>query len=157
MEGWEDGKGKASGPVRLPSSVLSLQHLSQQITHPKSGPVIRAMVFPVVIYRCESQIIKKAERPRIDAFELWCWRRLSRVPQTARRSNQPIRKEINPEYSLEGLMLKVGTSKESISWKRSWSWERLKAGEEGSDREWDSWMASRTQWTWVWVNSREIA
>ena len=65
------------------------------------------MVFPVVLYRCESWIIKKAERQRIDAFKLWCWRRLLRAPWTARRSNQSIRKEINPEYSLEGLMLKL--------------------------------------------------
>ena len=65
------------------------------------------MVFPVLTYRCESWTIKKAEHQRIDAFELWCWRRLLRVPWTARRSNQPILKEINPEYSLEGLMLKL--------------------------------------------------
>ena len=67
--------------------------------------MVKAMVFPVVMYRCESWTIKKAEHPRIDAFELWCWRRLLRVPWTARGSNQSILKEINPEYSLEGLML----------------------------------------------------
>ena len=67
--------------------------------------IIRAMVFPVVMYGCESWTVKKAEHHRIDAFELWCWRRLLRVPQTARRSNQSIVKEINPEYLLEGLML----------------------------------------------------
>ena len=69
--------------------------------------LVKAMVFPVVIYRCESWTIKKAERWRIDAFELWCWRRLSRLLWTARRSNQPILKEINPEYLLEGLLLKL--------------------------------------------------
>ena len=69
--------------------------------------IVKAMVFPVVMYRCESWTIKKAERRRIDAFELWCWRRLLRVPWTARRSNQSILKEISPEYSLEGLMLKL--------------------------------------------------
>ena len=69
--------------------------------------LVQAMVFPVVMYRCESWTIKKAEHQRIDAFELWCWRRLLRVPWTARRSNQPILKEINPEYSLEGLMLQL--------------------------------------------------
>ena len=69
--------------------------------------LVKAMVFPVVIYGCESWTIKKAERQRIDAFELWCWRRLFRVPWTARRSNQSILKEISPEYSLEGLMLKL--------------------------------------------------
>ena len=68
---------------------------------------VKAMVFPVVMYGCESWTIKKAERRRIDAFELWCWRRLLRVPWTARRSNQSILKEISPEYSLEGLMLKL--------------------------------------------------
>ena len=69
--------------------------------------LVKAMVFPVVMYGCESWTIKKAERQRIDAFELWCWRRLLRVPGTARRSNQSILKEISPEYSLEGLMLKL--------------------------------------------------
>jgi len=69
--------------------------------------MVKAMVFPVVMYRCESWTIKKAEHQRIDAFELWCWRRLLRVPWTARRSNPWILKEINPEYSLEGMMLKL--------------------------------------------------
>ena len=69
--------------------------------------LVKAMVFPVVLYRCESHTVKKAESQRIDAFELWCWRRLFRVPWTSRRSNQSILKEINPEYSLEGLMLKL--------------------------------------------------
>ena len=69
--------------------------------------LVKPMVFPVVMYGCESWTIKKAERQRIDAFELWCWRRLLRVPWTARKSNQSILKEINPEYSLEGLMLKL--------------------------------------------------
>ena len=69
--------------------------------------ILKAIVFPVVMYGCESSTIKKAEHKRIDAFELWCWRRLLRVPWTARRSNQSILKEINPEYSLEGLMLKL--------------------------------------------------
>ena len=106
---------------------------------------------------------KKAEHQIIDAFKLWCWRRLLRVPWTARRSNQSILKKINPEYSLEGLMLNLklqyfGISsgiqyKELTHWKGPWCWERLKAGREGDDRWWDGWMASLTQWTWVWVNS----
>ena len=75
-------------------------------TLPTKVHLVKAMVFPVVMYRCESWTIKKAECWRIDAFELWCWRRLLRVPWTAKRSNQPILKEISPEYSLEGLMLK---------------------------------------------------
>ena len=79
---------------------------SRDITLPTKVHLVKAMVFPVVMYGCESWTIKKAERRRIDAFELWCWRRLLRVPWTARRSNQSILKEISPEYSLEGLMLK---------------------------------------------------
>ena len=80
---------------------------SRDITLPTKVPTVKAMVFPVVMYGCESWTIKKAECWRIDAFELWCWKRLLRVPWTARRSNQSILKEINPEYSLEGLMLKL--------------------------------------------------
>ena len=80
---------------------------SRDITLPTKFCLVKAMVFPVVMYGCESWIIKKAECQSIDAFELWCWRRLLRVPWTARRSNQSILKEISPEYSLEGLMLKL--------------------------------------------------
>ena len=80
---------------------------SRDITLPTKVHLVKAMVFPVVMYGCESRTIKKAEHWRIDAFELWCWRRLSRVPWTARRSNQSILKEISPECSLEGLMLKL--------------------------------------------------
>ena len=80
---------------------------SRDITLPTKVCLVKAMVFPVIMYGCESWTIKKAERQRIDAFELWCWRRLLRVPRTARRSNQSIRKEISPECSLEGLMLKL--------------------------------------------------
>ena len=79
---------------------------SREITLPTKVCLVKAMVFPVVMYGCESWTIKKAERQRIDAFELWCWRSLLRIPWTARRSNQSILKEISPEYSLEGLMLK---------------------------------------------------
>ena len=120
---------------------------------------VKATVFPVVVSGCERWTIKKAERRRIDAFELWCWRRLLRVPWTSRRSNQSILKEINPEYSLEGLMLKLKLHtlatwwEEATHWQRSWCWERLRAEEEGSDRGWDGWMVSSTQWTWVWTNS----
>ena len=86
-----------------PDSILK----SRDITLPTKVHLVKAMVFPVVMCGCESWTIKKAECRRIDAFELWCWRRLLRVPWTARRSNQSILKEINPEYSLEGLMLKL--------------------------------------------------
>ena len=121
--------------------------------------LVKAMVFPVVMYGCESWTIKKAECWRIYAFELWCWRRLLRVPCTARRSNQSIRKEISPEYSLEGLMLKLKLQYfDYLMWRtdsleRPWFWERLKAGEEGDDRGWNGWMASPTLWTWVWASS----
>ena len=80
---------------------------SRDITLPTKFQLVKAMVFPVVIYGCESWTIRKVERPRIDAFELWCWRRLLRVPWTARRSSQSILKEINSKYSLEGLMLEL--------------------------------------------------
>ena len=120
--------------------------------------IVKAMVFPVVMYGCESWIIKKTEHWRIDGFELWCWKRLLWFHWTARKSNQSVLKEINPEYSLEGLMLKLSSNtlatwcKEPTHWKRLWCWERLKAGE-GSNRGWDGWMASPTHWTWVWANS----
>ena len=97
---------------------------SRDITLPKEVYIVKAMVFPVVMYRCESWTVKKAEHRRIDAFELWCCRRLLRVPWTARRSNQSIPKEISPEYSLKGLMLKlklqyfVNLCEELTPWKR---------------------------------------
>ena len=80
---------------------------SRDISLPTKVHIVRAMVFPVVMYGCESWTVKKAEHQRIDAFELWCWSRLLRVPWTARRSNQSILKEISPKYTLEGLMLKL--------------------------------------------------
>ena len=118
----------------------------------------RLWFFPVVMYGCESWTIKKAECQWIDAFELWCWRRLLRVPWTARRSNQSILKEISPGICLEGLMLKFQYSghpwrEELTHWKRPWCWKRLKAGGDGDDRGWDGWMASLTGWMRVWVNS----
>ena len=107
-----------------------------------------------------SWTIKKAECWRIDASELWCWRRLLRFPWTARRSNQSILKEISPEYSLEELMPKQKLQygghlmQRTDSLEKTWCWERLKAGGKGDDRGWDSWMASPTQWTWVCASSR---
>ena len=132
---------------------------SRDITLPSKVHLVKAMVFPIVMYGCESWTIKKAEHWTIDAFELWCWRRLLRVPWTARRSNQYILKEISPEYSLEGLILKpklqyFGTWCEELTHlKRPWCWESLRAGGEGDNRGWDGWMASLTQWMWVWVGS----
>ena len=114
---------------------------------------------PVVTDRWESWTIKKAEHQRMDAFELWCWRRLLRVPWTARRSIQSILKGINPEYSLEGLMLKLklqyfGHLMQRIdSLEKALMLEQLKAGGERDDRGWDGWMASPTQWIWIWASS----
>ena len=113
---------------------------SRDVTLTTKVLLVKAMVFPVIMYGCESWTIKKAERWRIDAFELWCWRSLLRVPGTARRSNQFILKEINAEYSLEGLMLKLKLQyfghmlRRTDSLERPWCWERLKSGGEGDDR-----------------------
>ena len=110
---------------------------SRDITLSTKVHLVKAMVFPVVMYGSESWTIKKAEPWRIDAFELWCWRRLLRVPLTARRSNQSILKEISPGCSLEGLMMKLKLQyfatwcKELTHWKRQWCWERLRAQTEG--------------------------
>ena len=111
------------------------------------------------MYGCESWTVKKAESRRIDAFELWCWRRLLRVPWTARRSNQSILKEISPGYSLEGMMLKLKLQYFGHVMRRVDSLEKtLRLGGIGGrrrrdDRGWDGWMASLTRWTQVWVNS----
>ena len=116
------------------------------------------MVFPVVMYGCESWTIKKAECGRIYAFELWCWRRLLRVPWTARRSNQSILKEIRPECSLEGLMLKLKLQYCGPLMQRTDSFEKpLLLGKiecrRRGNREWDGWMESPTRCAWVWDNS----
>ena len=132
---------------------------SRDITLPTKVHLVKAMVFPVIMYGCESWTIKKAEWRRIDTFELLYWRRLLRVPWTARRSNQSILKDISPGCSLEGMMLKLNSStlatscEELTHWKRLWWWEGLGARGEGDDRGWDGWMASPTRWTWVWVHS----
>ena len=118
------------------------------------------MVFLVVMYGCENYTIKKAECWRIDVFELWCWRRLLRVPWTTKRSKQSILKEISLEYPLEALMLKLKLQYFGYLMRRADSLEKtlmlgkLKAGGEGDDRGWDGWMASWTKWTWVWVSTR---
>ena len=110
------------------------------------------MVFLVVMYGYESWTVKKAERWRTDAFELWCWRRLLKVPWTARRSNQSILEVISPGISLEGMIVKLKLQyfghlmRRVTHWKRLWCWEGLGAGE-GEDRRWDGWMALPTWWS----------
>ena len=133
------------------------QHIKKQRHYfANKFPSSQSLVLPVVMYGYESWTIKKAEHQRIDAFELWCWRRLLNVPWTARSSNQSILKEISPEYSLEGLCW-FWNSNTLTTWckqlthlKRPSHWERLRAGGEWDDRGWDGWMASLSQWIWVW-------
>ena len=133
---------------------------SRDITLPTKVLLVKAMVFLVVMYGCESWTIKKAEHWRIDAFELWCWRGLLRVPWTARWSNQSIPREISSECSLAGLMLKLKLQhfghlmRRTDSFVKTLMLGKIEAGDEGDDTGWDGWMASLTQWTWVWVNSR---
>ena len=135
---------------------------SRDITLPTKVHLVKAMVFPVVMYGCESWTVKKTERWKIDTFQLWYWRRLLRVPWTARISKQSILKEISPGCSLEGLMLKLklqyfGHLMEKLThWKKPWFWEGLGAGREGDDRGWDGWMASPTWRPWVWVSSGSL-
>ena len=132
---------------------------SRDITLPTKVCLVKAMVFPVVIYGCVSWIIKKAEHQRIDAFELWCWRRSLRVPWTARRSNQSILKEISPEYSLVGLMLKLKLQyfghliRTADSLEKTLMLGKIEGRRRRGDRGGDGWMTSPTQWTWVWVDS----
>ena len=132
---------------------------SRDITLPTKVRLVKAMIFPVVMYGCQSWTVKKAECQRIDAFELWCWRRLLRAPWTARRSNQSILKEIGPGCSLEGLMLKMKLQyfghlmRRADSFGKTLMLIKIEARGEGYDKGWDGWMASLTQWTWVWVGS----
>ena len=135
---------------------------SRDITFPKEVHVVKTMVFPVFIYGCESWPIKKAECQRIYAFKPGCWRRLLRVPWTARRSNQSILKEISPEYLLEGLMLKLKLQYFGHLMWRTDSFEKTLMlgkieGRRRRGRQRMGWlMASSTQWTWVWISSRSL-
>ena len=135
---------------------------SRDITLATGVRLVKAMVFPVVMYGYESWTIKNTEHWRIDAFELWCWRRLLRVPWTAGISNQSILKEISPGCSLEELMLKLKLQyfghlmRRVDSLEKTLMLEGMGAGREGDDRGWDGWMASPTPWTWVWVNSGSL-
>ena len=119
---------------------------SRDITLLTKVHIVKAMVFPVVTYSCESCTVKQAERQRIDDFELRCWRRLLKVSWTARRSNQSVLREINPQYSLDGLMLKLHYFGHLIRTADSliepWCWERLRAEREEGVRGWDDWRAS---------------
>ena len=123
--------------------------------------IVKPMVFPVVMYQCESWTTKEAERWRTDAVKLWFWRRLLRVLWTARRSSQSILKEINTNFLWKDWWWSWGSNtlatwcKEMTHWKRPWCWERCKAGGEGYERGQDGWMASPTYWTWVWANSKQ--
>ena len=135
---------------------------SRDITLATKVRLVKAMVFPVVMCRCESWTVKKAECRRTDAFELWCWRRLLRVPWTAKRSNKSILKEIShcslgvhwKDWCQSWNSNTLATwCKELTHLKIPWCWVGLGAGREGDDRGWDGWMASPTRWTRVWVNS----
>ena len=144
-------------PGRKAMTDLESIFKSRNVTLSTKIHIVKTMVFPLVVYGCESWTLKKAECQRIHAFELWCWRRLLRVPWTARRSNQSILKEISPEYSLEGLMLKLQyfghLMQRADSLEKILMLRKLRAGGEGGDRGWDGWMASLIQWTWVWASS----
>ena len=132
---------------------------SRDITLPTKAHLVKAMFFPGVMCGCESCSMKKAEYQIIDAFELWCWRRLLRVPWTARRSKESILQDISPEYSLKELVLKLKLQYfgypmwRATHWKRCSCWKRWKAWGEGDDRGQDVWMASSARWTWVWASS----
>ena len=133
---------------------------SRDITLPTKVHIVKAMVLSIVTYRFESWTMKKADYQRTDASELWCWRRLLIVPWTSRKSNQSILKEISPEYSLEGLMLKLklqyfghlmcGTD----SFEKTLMLGKIEGRRKRGSRGWDGWMASLTQYTWVWESSR---
>ena len=141
---WISGNWRPKVSIRLPFYYEQHYYYSYNINF-----------FPVVMYRCESWTIKKAECQRTDIFELWCWRRLLRVPWIARRWNQPILKKstLNIHWKGWSWSWSINTSatwcKEPTHWKWLWCWERLRAGGEGDDRGWDGWMASLTQCKWV--------
>ena len=141
--------------VTNPDSILK----SRDITLSTKVHLVKAMFFPVVMYGCESWTIRKAECRRIDAFELWCWRRL--LSPLDCKEIQPINPKGNQSWiSIGRTDLEAEAPNTLATWckelthlKRPWCWERVKAGEGGDDRGWDGWMASPTQWTWVWVIS----
>ena len=133
---------------------------SRDITFPTKVCLVKAVVFPVVMYACESWTVKKAEHPRIYAFELWCWRRL--LSPLDCKEIQPVHPKGDQSWVFIGRTdakswnsNTLATSCEELThWKRPWCWEGLEVGGEGDNRGWDGWMASPTWWIWVWVNSR---
>ena len=131
----------------------------RDITLPTKVHLVKAIIFPVVMCQCESWVLMTAECQKIDAFKLWCWRTLLKIPWTARRSNQSILKKVSPDIHWKdwGWSWNSNTlstwCEELTHLKRPWWWKRLKVGEEGDNRGWDDWMTSLTQCTWVWVNS----
>ena len=132
---------------------------SRDITLPKKIRIVKTMVFPVIMYSFESWTVKKAEPQRIDVFELWCWRRLLRVPWAARRSNQSKGDQIwviTGRTDAEAEALVFWWSSDVNRWLigKLWCWERLRAEGEEDIRGWDGWMASLMQWTWTWANPR---
>ena len=142
-------------------AVINLDSIlkSRDIAFLTEDCIIKAMAFPVVMYGCETWTIKKAEHRRIDTFKLWCWRRLLRVPWTIRRSKQLFLKEINPEHSFDGLVLKLKLQYfGQVMWRansleKTLMLAKIESGKEGGDRGWDGWVASPIQWTWIWANS----
>ena len=133
---------------------------SRDITLPTKVLLVKAMVFPVVMYGCKSWTINKAECQRIDAFELWCWRRLFESPLDCKEI-QPVHPKGDQSWVFIGRtdadaetpILWPPDMKSWLIWKRPWCWERLRAGGEGDNGRWDGWMASPSRWTWVWVDS----
>ena len=160
--------GDCSHEIKIPlllwrKAMTNLDSIKKSIdlTLPKKVHLFKAMVFLVVMYGLESWTIKKAVRWGVDAFELWCWGRLLRVPWTERRSYQSMLKEISSKYSLEGLMLKLKVQYFGhLMWRTDSLEKTLMLGKTegtggvGDDREWDGWKVSLTQWTWVWTFSR---
>ena len=132
---------------------------SKDITLSTKVHLVKAMIFPVVMYICERWTEKKAEHRRIDVFQLWCWRRLLRVPwqqgdQTSQSERKPTLNIHWKNWCWSWSFNALATwCEEPTHWKRLWCWERLRTGGEGDDRGWDGWMASLTRWTWVWASS----
>ena len=130
---------------------------SRDIALPTNVCIVKAMVLPVVMHGCDIWTTKKAEHWKTDVFKLWCWRRLLRVARIARKSNQSTLREINPEYSLGGLMLKLQylghLMQRADTLEKTLMMGKIESRRKRGNREWDGWMASLIQWTWVWGNS----